>query len=156
MRLSLNSANRTDLGLSILRATTGAIFVAHGVQKLFIYGVAGVTGGFAQMGVPMPGIVGPATGLVELFGGLALIFGLFTRVAGVGLAVIMLGAIGFVHSAAGFFAPNGIEFPLLLLGAAGTLALTGAGRYSLDTLLAPRRVTTAELAAGFSSLRKVA
>lgn len=143
---SLNAVNRADLGLALLRATTGAIFVAHGAQKLFIYGVAGVTGGFAQMGIPMPGIAGPATGLVELIGGVALMLGLFTRLAGFGLAMTMLGAIGFVHLAAGFFAPNGIEFPLALLGATSALAISGAGRYSLDALRARGRDTLAERA----------
>lgn len=133
------SANRADLGLAILRATTGVIFAAHGAQKLFVYGAAGVSGAFAEMGVPMPGIAGPATGLVELLAGLALMAGLFTRLAGLGLAVAMLGAIGFVHLAGGFFAPHGVEFPLALLGAAVTLAVTGAGRFSLDALRARRQ-----------------
>ena len=157
MRLnSLTSVNRADIGLSVLRVTTGVIFVAHGVQKLFIYGVAGVSGGFAQMGIPMASIAGPATGLVELLGGLALVFGLFTRLAGFGLAIAMLGAIGFVHAAGGFFAPTGIEFPLALLGAASALAITGAGRYSLDALLARRRETVGAPAPAVRPLRKAA
>ena len=134
--------------MSSIHATTGTILVAHGAQKLFVYGVAGVTGAFAQMGIPMPGIAGPATGLVELLGGLALIVGLLTRLAGLGLAVTMLGAIGFVHLAAGFFAPNGIEFPLALLGGSLALALIGPGELSLDHELARRRQAGAGSAAG--------
>ena len=157
MRLnSLNPASRADFGLALLRTTTGAIFVAHGAQKLFIYGIAGVSGGFAQMGIPMAGIAGPATGLVELLGGFALMFGLVTRLAGFGLAMTMLGAIGFVHLAGGFFAPNGIEFPLALLGATGAIAFTGAGRYSLDALLARRRNALKNTAPAVRPLRKAA
>ena len=132
-------ANRIDIGLTTLRIAIGTIFAAHGAQKLFVYGFDGVTGAFTQMGIPLAGIAGPLTGLVEFFGGLALIAGLLTRLAGFGLAITMLGAIGFVHLAGGFFAPNGVEFPLALFAAAAALAFTGAGRYSLDALIAGRR-----------------
>ena len=133
------TARQLDLGLTILRVVAGIIFAAHGGQKLFVYGFAGVTGAFTQMGIPMPGIAGPATALVEFFGGLALIVGLLTRLAGLGLGITMLGAIFFVHIGAGFFAPNGYEFPLALLGIVATLAFTGAGRWSVDALIAARR-----------------
>jgi putative oxidoreductase len=73
-----------------------------------------------------------------------LLVGLLSRLASVGLAVTMLGAIGFVHLSAGFFAPAGIEFPLTLLGATTALAIAGAGRYSLDAVIA-RRLAAAPL-----------
>ena len=129
----------TDLGLTVLRVITGTIFVAHGAQKLFVYGLAGVAGGFAQMGIPFPTVVGPLVGLVELFGGLALIAGLLTRLAGAGLAINMLGAFLLVHLPAGFFLPNGYEFVMMLAASAITLTLTGAGRYSIDALIGRRR-----------------
>jgi putative oxidoreductase len=128
-----------DAGLTILRAVTGTIFVAHGAQKLFVYGLDGVAGGFAQMGVPFPGVMGPLVGFIELFGGLALIAGLLTRLAGFGLTAVMLGAMVMVHLPAGFFLPNGYEFVLMLAASATTLAITGAGRYSVDALLARRQ-----------------
>jgi putative oxidoreductase len=134
-----NSTTRADIGLTILRVVTGAIFVAHGAQKLFVYGVAGVTGAFQGMGIPFPGVTGPLTGLVEFLGGLALIAGLLTRLAGFGLAINMFGAIAFVHFAAGFFAPAGIEYPLALLAATAALAFIGGGRFSLDALIESRR-----------------
>lgn len=128
-----------DAGLTLLRAVTGVIFVAHGAQKLFVYGFDGVAGGFAQMGVPFPDVMGPLVGFVELFGGLALIAGLLTRLAGVGLTAVMLGALFLVHLPAGFFLPNGYEFVLMLAGSATTLVITGAGQYSVDALLARRQ-----------------
>ena len=135
-----------DAGLSVLRAITGTIFVAHGAQKLFVYGIAGVGGGFAQMGIPFPSVVGPLVGFVELFGGLALIVGLLTRLAAAGLTANMLGALFLVHLQAGFFMPNGYEFVLMLAASAITLAITGAGQYSIDALLARRQPTTVEAA----------
>lgn len=135
------TAARFDLGLLLLRLTTGAIFATHGAQKLFVYGFGGVSGAFGGMHIPAPGITGPLTGLVEFFGGLALIFGLLTRLAGLGLGIVMLGAIAFVHVSNGFSAPNGFEYPLALLGANVALALIGAGRFSLDAVIASRRAT---------------
>ena len=139
MRLFNSTTPRqADAGLTLLRAVTGVIFAAHGAQKLFVYGFDGVAGGFAQMGVPFAGVVGPMVGFVELFGGLALIAGLLTRLAGVGLTAVMLGALFLVHLPAGFFAPNGYEFVLMLAASATTLAITGAGQFSLDALIARR------------------
>jgi len=143
MRLtSPASARQLDLGLAILRAAAGAVFAAHGAQKLFVYGFDGVAGAFGQMGVPLAAVIGPAVAVVEFAGGLALVLGLLTRVASLGLVVVMLGALSFVHAGAGFFLPNGSEFVLVLLAAAATLVITGAGRYSLDAVLVGARPTT--------------
>ncbi len=130
---------RLALALTILRVVTGVVFLAHGAQKLFVWGFDGVGAGFAQMGIPLAGIVGPAVALVELFGGMALVTGLLTRLAAIGLAVVMTGAIFIAHLAGGFFLPAGFEFVFTLLGSAVTLALTGAGPWSIDAHLAERR-----------------
>lgn len=136
------SPRQLDLGQTILRVTAGTIFAAHGAQKLFVYGFDGVAGGFAQMGVPLAGVVGPAIALLEFFGGLALIAGLLTRLVSLGLGATMIGAMLLVHLEAGFFLPNGYEFVLTLFGVAMTLVATGAGSFSLDALIA-RRATAA-------------
>lgn len=130
---------RTDLALVVLRVVVGIVFIAHGGQKLFVYGLDGVAGSFGQMGIPAAGLVGPLTAFVEFLGGLALAAGLLTRLAGLGLAVVMAGAILFAHLPAGFFAPQGFEFPLTLLAASAALALAGPGRFSVDHALATRR-----------------
>ncbi|MQA90806.1 MAG: DoxX family membrane protein [Gemmatimonas sp.] len=132
-------AFQADAGLAFLRVIAGIIFIAHGGQKLFSFTIPGVVEGLAAAGVPVPGLTAPAVTLLELFGGIALLAGVFTRIASTGLAVVMLGAIVMVHLPSGFFAPDGIEYPLALFGTMVAFALTGAGRYSVDGLFAGRR-----------------
>src|SRR5688500_6455161 len=130
---------RQGTGLAILRIITGIIFMAHGGQKLFQYGIAGVTQSFTQMGVPLPGLTAPLVAILEFFGGFALVIGLLTRLAALGLAIDMLGAIVLVHLAAGFFMPAGYEFALALFGASLALAVAGPGILSVDETIARRQ-----------------
>ena len=135
-QLFATASNRQiNIALTLLRVVVGAIFIAHGAQKLFVFGLDGVAGGFASMGVPMAGILGPFVGLVEFLGGIALAVGLLTRLASIGIASTMVVAILLVHLKQGFFNPGGVEFPLSLLASTIALTLTGAGDWSLDALI---------------------
>lgn len=134
---------RVDIALLILRVVFGLTFAAHGWQKVFVFGLGGVARGFAQMGVPLPQVVGPAIAGLELIGGVALIVGAFTRIFGIALACDMVGAIAMVRAKGGFFAPNGFELELSLFCAATVLAIAGAGEYSIDAALAGRRADAA-------------
>jgi putative oxidoreductase len=129
------SPRQLGLGLAALRITVGTVFVAHGYMKLFTFGFAGVSGMFGHMGVPFPGVTGPLIAVLEFFGGIAFVIGFLTRLAALGFALDMMGAILFVKLKGGF---SGYELERLLLGSSVALALTGAGQFSIDALLAGR------------------
>ena len=137
--LLMATSSQQQLGLAIVRIVTGIVFTAHGAQKLFVYGLDGVAGAFAKMGVPMPGLLGPFVALVEFLGGIALIIGLLSRIAAAGLAFNMLVAILLVHLSAGFFLPAGYEFALVLFASSLAIALAGPGSLSADAAIASRR-----------------
>lgn len=122
-----------SLGLLVLRVVVGAIFAAHGAQKIFEFTLPGTIGSFAGMGVPLPEIAGPVVAFVELIGGILLILGLLTRPVAILLAIDMIAALVAVHLPAGLWVGDGgYEFVAVLGAAALALALTGAGRFSLD------------------------
>ncbi|MDB4886751.1 MAG: DoxX family protein [Gemmatimonadetes bacterium] len=137
--LFASGSRQQRLGIAVLRVVTGIVFVMHGYQKVFVYGFAGTAGAFTKMGIFMPSVMGPFIALLELFGGLALIIGLLTRLAALGLAFDMLGAILMVHLAGGFYLPSGYEFALTLLAACVALVLAGPGSPSADDAIASRR-----------------
>ena len=130
-----------SLGLLVLRVVIGAIFAAHGAQKIFEFTIPGTIGSFAGMGVPLPEIAAPVVAFVELIGGILLILGFFTRPVGILLAVDMVVALVAVHLPAGLWVGDGgYEFVAVLGVAALALAFTGAGRFSLDGALLRGRV----------------
>jgi putative oxidoreductase len=142
MTTSATTEKNINTALLVLRLIVGAIFIMHGYQKVFTYGFAGVTTSFTQMGVPLAKLVAPFICALELVGGFALLLGAFTRVFAALLACDMLGAISFVHIHGGFFAPKGVEFVLGNFGMLVTLALLGAGAYSVDAMLSRRSAVT--------------
>ena len=133
------SPRQLSIGLAVVRVAVATIFIRHGYQKLFVFGFAGVTGAFTHMGVPLPGFTGPFIGLLEFFGGIALLVGFLTRVFALGLLCDMLVAILLVQFSRGFSA---YELEFMLLGSSLALAFTGAGRFSVDALIAGRRDNT--------------
>jgi putative oxidoreductase len=129
----MNQSRLTTSALTILRVALGFLFAAHGWQKFNEWTIAGTQAAFTQMGVPAANVAAPFVAVLELAGGIALILGILTRVVGALLALDMLGAIVLVHAGAGVYADKGGYELVLLLGAAAlALALTGAGRISVD------------------------
>ncbi len=137
------NVQRGFIGLTILRIVVGIVFIAHGAQKLFVFGHAGVSGAFTHMGIPLPSVTGELVALLEFFGGIALVLGLLTAIFGTLFAIEMFGAIVFVHAKNGFFSPMGVEFPLTLLASSIAIALAGPGALALDNLVTARRVRDA-------------
>ena len=119
-------------GVLPLRIVVGLVFVVHGAQKLFGFGLAGTAGFLGSLGIPLPTVAAAALIAVELLGGLALFLGAGTRIVAAVLAADMLGAILTVHLRGGFFVPDGVEFVLTLLGVCVALVGLGAGPWSVD------------------------
>ena len=138
-RVAVHQDPNLSRGLALVRVAAGLIFVAHGAQKLFVFGLPGVIATFGQMGIPLPGVTGPLVAWLELLGGAALAAGLFIRLAGAAFAVEMLGAILFVHLKGGFFLPSGVEFALIMFAVTAALGFTGPGELSLDRIVGERR-----------------
>jgi putative oxidoreductase len=131
-----------DIAVLLTRVAVGLVFLAHGWQKLFTNGIDGTAAFFDQAGVPAASAAAWFAALVELAGGAALVVGLAVPVAGLLLLADMLGAFVFVHAGAGLFVEQGGSELVLTLGAAAlVLAVLGAGRLSVDHLLAGRRRT---------------
>jgi putative oxidoreductase len=134
----MTTNERKDWGIALLRVAVGGVFVAHGVQKLAVFGISGLAGFMSQLGIPFPTLSAVAVTAAELGGGLALVAGLFTRAAALPLAFSMLVAAVTVHLKDGFFLPNGVEYVLTLFLASLALVLTGSGALSVDRLFEKR------------------
>lgn len=130
-----------DLGLFLLRLTLGAIFFAHGAQKVLgWYGGHGLkaTSGFMKQSMGIPTSLSYLASFTEFLGGIAVILGVITQIAALGLAVTMFVAALKVHRKNGFWmnwgaAANrgeGYEYNLALIAMALLLVLTGPGQYA--------------------------
>lgn len=119
-----------EWGSVTLRLALGAVFMAHGWAKLT--GPLGTPDGFniEAWGWPLPLFWAWLVALVEAFGGLLVIVGLFTRTAAALIACVMVIAILKVRLTRGFV--GGFEFEFTLLMAAVSLVLAGPGGFSVD------------------------
>lgn len=134
---------RTDAGFAplALRLPIGITFMAHGAQKLFGwfggYGLEGTGQWMASIGLTPGYLMALMAGSSEFFGGLLLIIGLLIRPTSAVLAFTMLMAIVTVHLDNGLFmSNNGYEFGLALLAATVSLTISGAGKMSIDSMIA--------------------
>lgn len=114
-----------SLGLLLIRLGLAAVFIWHGWAKLSnmegtiaFFGMLGFASFFAYL-----------VAIVELVGGILMLFGLWTWAAGIALAIIMAVAVLKVKWAKGFF--GGYEYELILLLASLGMALIGPGKYAV-------------------------
>ncbi len=130
-----------DFGLFIARIFLGVVILPHGLQKLLgMFGGAGFSGTVDFfVGSGIPAAVAILIIIAESFGAIALIIGFLSRLAALGLAIIMLGAIFMVHLQHGFFmnwfgsqAGEGFEYHLLALGLSLVVLIKGGGKWSID------------------------
>jgi putative oxidoreductase len=118
-----------DAALLILRVVLGIIMIYHGWPK--VTNLGGVIEGFTGMGIPLPAVAAVFAAVAEVGGGLLMLIGVLTDIAGLAFAIDMLGAIIFVHAKNGFGVDKGgIEWPLALMAMALAIALAGPGRFA--------------------------
>ena len=143
----LFQTNGSAAGL-ILRLTLAGVMFPHGAQKaLGWFGGEGLTPTlqfFTSAGIPP--VLAWLVIAAEFLGPLGLAVGLLTRLAALGIAGVMIGAIKMVHWKNGFFMNwsgtqqgEGFEFHLLALGMALALVIMGGGAASVDRSLTSSR-----------------
>ena len=118
--------------LNALRIGAGLLFMQHGAQKLFgVLGAQGVAQPISQFWF---------AGILEFWGGLLIVLGLFTRPVAIVLALEMMWAYVQAHVPRAT-APiqNQGELALLYLLIFLFLVANGGGAFSLDGLIAARR-----------------
>jgi putative oxidoreductase len=125
------------LGLALLRATIGGLFIGHGTQKLFgWFGGHGpdATGqAFEGMGLAPGKQAAIAGGAAEAGGGALLALGLFTPTAGAALTGTMATAVATAHKDNGpWVSDGGWEYNLVLAAAVFAIVDAGPGALSLD------------------------
>ena len=126
------------LALLWLRIVLGIIFFFYGHEKLFSATAASLRE-FPQFGFPSYFVY--IAGVLELFGAILLILGLFTRVTALLLGIEMAIVLARVSlPRAGIYAVRGYQLPLALCGGAFALAALGAGLLSLDAFTFERAV----------------
>ncbi|MFS0577472.1 DoxX family protein [Sporosarcina sp. 179-K 3D1 HS] len=120
-----------EWSLLILRVVLGITFLIHGIAK-FQMGLGNVAGWFDSIGIV--GFLGYIVSFIELFGGIALLLGIGTRIFSALIAFVMIGAIFTTKLSVGFMGNEtaGYELDIALLSIAVVLLISGSQLFSLD------------------------
>lgn len=122
---------------AILRIITGFLLVSHGSQKLL---------GFPppKQAMALNGLL-TVSGVIELVGGLMILFGLFAGIAAFIASGMLAVAYFMVHAPQGFFPIlNGGELAVIYCFVLLYIAARGSGNWSVDALLNRSRPRTAD------------
>jgi len=114
-----------NLGLLLIRVGTGLVFFMHGIMKL--QSIDMINKMFTHLGLPAP--IGVLIAVLETVGGLALVFGVFTRVFAILLGIEMLVAIFLTGGPAAGWQQHELE--ALLVAVSFGLVYTGSGKFSI-------------------------
>lgn len=152
-----------DWVITIVRIVLGVVFFAHGAQQaLGWFGGDGLRNTVRvfreQLRIPAP--LALLSVAAEFLGGLGLIVGLLSRVAALGIGVVMIVAILAVHWKFGFFLDwyerkrgHGIEFHMLAIVLALVVMVKGGGAFSVDQILYQHLPTQNRVTAGTATER---
>jgi len=120
----------------IIRIFVSTIFLSEGIQKFLFTDTQGV-GRFIKIGIPLPEIIAPFVGFVEIVCGCLILLGLLTRLATLPLIIDMLVAIATtkipILLQKGFWAmahEARVDWSMIL--GLFFLLVVGAGRWSID------------------------
>jgi len=113
-----------DIGVLLIRLALAAVFIAHGWGKFS--DMTGTVGFFSSLGINS--LFAYLVAATELLGGVAMLLGIWTKWAGILLAIVMIGAIYFVKFAKG---PMGYELELTLLLTALGVSMMDPGKYAV-------------------------
>jgi putative oxidoreductase len=122
---------RKEAALIPPRAALGASMVYHGLGKVRGEGPQQVGGWFESLGIKPGRHFALATGIAEIFAGVAAVAGIWTRPAALAVLVTQAVALGKVHAKNGFdIAKGGFEYNVALMCIAATLLVAGPGLFS--------------------------
>jgi putative oxidoreductase len=131
-----------DFVVTLLRLALGAVFFAHGAQKVLGwfggFGFQATLGFFTQM-LHIPAALAVLAMAAEFLGGIGLLIGFLGRVAAFGIGTNMVVAVILVHRHVGFFANwygtqkgEGYEYHILAGVICLAIMIKGSGALSID------------------------
>ena len=126
------NSSTAPYGVLVLRLSLGVMFLAHVSLKIFVFTIPGFVGYFGSLGLPP--VLAYGVIALELFGGAALILGIYAPWVALLLALEILGTIVLVHGANGWLFANkggGWEYPAFWAIALVVLYLLGDGAMTL-------------------------